>query len=185
VRKFAIAAVSIAAVALFAAGANAQTMGEYGATVGMASGSGSMGTGFAPPSFGSDTGGSRTWGTSAQGGSWDERVGATGALDGGGDFSSRATAISGDSGGSQSRWPGGVLAGGGGPLDSSADRFSTGDRFSSGDRFAARDWGSADRFPAGSFHDRMGLDNSYDRGGMDNSYSHGGLDNSYNPANGK
>ncbi|HYL57266.1 MAG TPA: hypothetical protein VEU51_00245 [Candidatus Acidoferrales bacterium] len=178
-RKFAIA-VSIAALALFAARANAQTMGEYATTVGVASGSGSMGTSFAPTNFGSDMGGSRTWGTSAQGGSWDERVGSVAAPGAGADFSARAAAISGDSGGGQSRWPGGVLAGGGGLLDSSSGRFSTGDRFSSGDRFAARDWGSADRFPASSFHDRMGLDNSYDRGGLDNSYSHGGLDNSYN-----
>lgn len=181
-RKFAIAAVSIAAVALFAARANAQTMGEYATTTaGVASGGGSMGTGFSPPSFGSgDLGGSRTWGTSATGGSWAERVGAVAAPGAGADFSARAAAISGGAGGGQSRWPGGVLAAGGGLLDSSAGRFSTGDRFQSGDRFAARDWGTTDRFPASPFHDRMGLDNSYDRGGLDNSYSSGGLDNSYN-----
>jgi hypothetical protein len=188
VRKFAIAAVSIAAVALFSARANAQTMGEYATTTaGVASGGGSMGTGLSvPTTFGSDeTGGSRTWGTSATGGSWAERVGAAGSADAHGDFSSRASAISSGASGGESRWPGGVLAGGGGLLDSSSGRFSTGDRFQNGDRFAVRDWANTDRFPAGSFHDREGLDNSYERGGLDNSYSTGGLDNSYNPANSK
>jgi hypothetical protein len=183
VRKFAIAAVSIAAVALFAARADAQTMGEYATTTaGVASGGGSMGTGFSPPSFGSDDmGGSRTWGTSATGGSWADRVGASAASGAGEDFSSRASAISSGASGGESRRPGGVLSGGGGGLlDSAAGRFTTGDRFQAGDRFAVRDWANTDRFPAGSFHDREGLDNSYEHGGLDDSYSHGGLDNSYN-----
>jgi hypothetical protein len=180
VRKYAIAAVSIAAIALIAARADAQTMGEYATTVGVASGNGSMGTGFAPPTFGSDDmGGSRTWGTSAQGGSWAERVGSASASGAGASFSERAGAISSTSSG-ESRWPGGVLSGGGGLLDSASGRFNNGDRFKTGDRFSAREWQTADRFPTSSFHDRGGLDNSYSRGGLDNSHSQGGLDNSYN-----
>lgn len=176
------AVVLIAAIALIAARADAQTMGEYATTtVGVASGAGSMGTAVSEPAFSSDEsgGGSRTWGTSALGGSWAERVGSASASGAGASFSSRATAISGNSSG-ESRWPGGALSRGGGLLDSASGRFSTGDRFQTGDRFASREWGTANRFPAGSFHDRMGLDNSYDRGGLDNSHSQGGLDNSYN-----
>ena len=172
----------IAAIALIAARADAQTMGEYATTtVGVASGAGSMGTAVSEPAFSSDEygGGSRTWGTSALGGSWAERVGSASASGAGASFSSRAGAISGNSSG-ESRWPGGALSGSGSSAGSSNERFNTGDRFKTGDRFSSRAWQTSDRFPTTSFHDRMGLDNSYDRGGLDNSHSQGGLDNGYN-----
>jgi len=155
------AVVLIAAIALIAARADAQTMGEYATTtVGVASGAGSMGTAVSEPAFSSDEsgGGSRTWGTSPLGGSWAERVGSASASGAGASFSERAGAIS----SGESRWPGGALSGGGGGLlDSASGRFSTGDRFQTGDRFSSREWQTADRFPTTSFRDRGGLDNSY------------------------
>ena len=82
----------IAAIALLAPHANAQTMGEYGtATAGIASGGGSMGTSMVNSVSNSGSsddlgGGSRTWGASSLGASFDERAGAASASTAGGEF---------------------------------------------------------------------------------------------------
>lgn len=83
----------IAALALFASHASAQTMGEYATvTAGAASGSSSMGTSISNSISGDVGGGSSTWSANGLGASFEERAGAGS----GGDFESRA-------GGS--RWP--------------------------------------------------------------------------------
>ena len=75
----------IAAIALFAPHANAQTMGEYGtATAGVGTGGGSMSTSMVNSvgnTVSSDDlgGGSSTWGASSLGASFDERAGAASA----------------------------------------------------------------------------------------------------------
>lgn len=181
--KLIVFSASIAVLAMLAPHANAQTMGEYATTVGVASGGGSsMGTSIGS-TVGSDDlgGGSRTWGASSLGESFDERAGAASASGAGAGFDSRAGSMTGGSA-SESRWPGSQLK------SSSSDRFGgSSDRLSTGDRFAERNEltsSSADRFPASQFNDnRMGLDTSYSHSGLDNGNSRGGLDNSYNPIN--
>ena len=70
--KLIVPAAAFAALALFAPHAEAQTMGEYATTVGVASGdSSAFGT--------SEGGGSRTWGASSLGGSFEERAGSASA----------------------------------------------------------------------------------------------------------
>ena len=98
----------IAAVAMFATHANAQTMGEYATTTAAVSnGAGSMGTsiGGAVGNVSDDAGGSGTWGASSLGESFEERAGGASGLSAGGNFDSRAGSLSGGSD-SQSRWPG-------------------------------------------------------------------------------
>ena len=80
----------IATLALFAPHADAQTMGEYATTVGVASGGDtSMGTSIGSHRSGG-LGGSRTWGASSLGGSFDERAGAPASGSGAGVTSIRA-----------------------------------------------------------------------------------------------
>jgi hypothetical protein len=169
----------IAALALFAPHADAQTMGEYATTTAStANGAGGLGTsiGSAVNSVNSDTsgdfgGGSRTWGASSLGASFEERAGAASGSSGGGGFDARA----GSSGsGSESRWPT--------RQDSASDRFADTERFKGEDRFPQRSDASADRFPAGVLdQNREGLDTHYSSSsGLDGNYSSsGGLDNSY------
>ena len=170
-------AMLLAALALLPAHVNAQTMGEYATTTaGVASGGGSMGTNFSPPSFGSGDsgGGSSTWGASRLGATFDERAGAA-SQSANGTFDSRAGAMTGGTS-SQSRWPKTQLDSGAGQ-----DRFgSNNDRFgSSKDRFGEHKElsSSQDRFPKSAFNDnRQGLDTHFASGGLDNHYSIGGLD---------
>jgi len=160
--KSIVPAALTAVLALFAPHASAQTMGEYATTVGVASGGSSMGTGtsFGPSSIGSDDlgGGSRTWGSSSLGASFDERAGAASASGAGADFESRAgLAASGST--AQSRWPESRFSG-----DTSGRFKDSSGRFPSSDRFKERSElsSSSDRFPASKFNDnRMGLDTSY------------------------
>ncbi len=72
----------IAAVALFAPHAGAQTMGEYATTTaGVGTGAGSMGTSIGNAVSSDDLGGgSSTWGASSLGASFDERAGAAAGL---------------------------------------------------------------------------------------------------------
>jgi hypothetical protein len=176
-------AVLLTGLALFAAGADAQTMGEYATTTaGVASGGGSMGTSMAPPSFGSnDSGGSSTWGASRLGASFDERAGA-GSQSLGGNFDSRAGSMSGGTT-SQSRWPTTGFNSGSDQdrFGGASDRFaSTNDRFSEHKELSS----SQDRFGHSAFDDnRQGLDTHYSIGGMDTHYSIGGLDNSGTTSN--
>lgn len=167
----------IAAIALFAPHANAQTMGEYGtATAGIATGGGSMSTSMVNSvgnTVSSDDlgGGSRTWGASSLGASFDERAGAASASTAGGDFASRAGSMSGASS-SESRWPASSQLQDG----ASSDRFSaSSNRFQDQDRFPNRAdlSSSSDRFPAGVLdQNRQGLDSHYSSSsGLDNSYS--------------
>ena len=104
--KLIVPAVLIAGLALFAAHANAQTMGEYATTTaGVASGGGSMGTSIAPPSVGSDDlAEARDLGRQPLGASFEERAGAASSSAAGGNFDSRAGSMTGGSA-SQSRWP--------------------------------------------------------------------------------
>lgn len=170
-------AMLVAGLALLPAHANAQTMGEYATTTaGVSSGGGSMGTNFAPPSFGSSDngGGSSTWGASRLGATFDERAGSASQTLGG-SFDSRAGAVSGGPS-SQSRWPKTQLDSGAG-----SDRFgSNNDRFgASTDRFGEHKElsSSTNRFPQSAFTDnRQGLDTHFASGGLDNHYSIGGLD---------
>ena len=166
----------IAAIALLAPHANAQTMGEYGtATAGIGTGGGSMGTSMVNSvsnTVSSDDlgGGSRTWGASSLGASFDERAGAASASTGGGDFASRAGAMGGASS-SESRWPASSQLQG-----ASSDRFSaSSSRFQDQDRFPARAdlSSSSDRFPAGVLdQNRQGLDSHFSSSsGLDNGYS--------------
>jgi hypothetical protein len=169
-------AMLLGGLALLPTLANAQTMGEYATTTaGVASGGGSMGTNFAPPSFGSnDSGGSSTWGASRLGATFDERAGA-GSQSPGGGFDSRAGSMTGGSN-SQSRWPKTQLDSGAGQdrFGANNDRFgATKDRFGEHKELA----GSQDRFPKSAFTDnRQGLDTHFASGGLDNHYSIGGLD---------
>ena len=160
-------AAMIAAIALFAPHAGAQTMGEYGTTVsGAAGGAGSVGTGVGSTvssvsSVGNGDlgGGSSTWGASSLGGSFEERAGSQSGL--GGDFESRAG--SSDRGlSSESRFPATSLSSGDSGSrfgDSSSSRFGTSDRFAERTDLSA----SSDRFPTNSqFNDnKMGLDTNY------------------------
>ncbi len=115
----------IATLALLAPHANAQTMGEYATTVGVASGGGtSMGTSIGGIGSGDLGGGSRTWGASSLGASFDERAGASSAS-GAADFDSRAGSMTGGSA-SESRWP-------------TQSALDTGDRFSASGRFGDQD----------------------------------------------
>lgn len=139
-----------AALALFAPHAEAQTMGEYATTVGVASGGDS--------SFGtSNSGGSRTWGATSLGGSFEDRAGASSASGAGG-FDSRAGSMTGGSD-SGSRWPTETELG----RSASTDRFGgSNDRFSNDDRFGHSQFQDQDRFPPSAFNDnRMGLDTTY------------------------
>ncbi len=73
----------IAAVAVFATHANAQTMGEYATTTAAtSSGASSMGTsiGGAVGNVSDDAGGSGTWGASSVGESFEERAGGASGL---------------------------------------------------------------------------------------------------------
>jgi hypothetical protein len=144
--KLIVPAAAFAALALFAPHAEAQTMGEYATTVGVATGDGaSLGT-----SVSSDGGGSRTWGASSLGGSFEERAGSA-SSSGAAGFDSRA-------GGSESgsRFPTESRLG----SSDSADRFGgSSDRFSNTDRFGQSQFQDQDRFPSSAFNDnRMGLD---------------------------
>src|SRR5260221_2610999 len=120
--KLIVPATMIATLALFAPRADAQTMGEYATTVGVASGGGS--------SIGSGDlgGGSRTWGASSLGASFAERAGAASSSGGGSDFASRAGSLTGGSA-SESRWPESHFGGG-----QASDRFGgDSDRFKNED----------------------------------------------------
>ena len=164
--KLIAATTLIATLALPAPHANAQTMGEYATTVGVASGDGT--------SMGSGTdlgGGSRTWGASSLGASFDERAGALSASGAGADFDSRA----GSTGGSapDSRWPTtSALDGGSGSdrFSDSSSRFQDQDRFSSAER---SELSSSDRFPASALdRNSMGLDTHFSSSsGLDGGYS--------------
>jgi hypothetical protein len=165
----------IAAIALFAPHADAQTMGEYGAaTAGVASGGGSMGTSIGS-TVSSDDFGSRTWGASSLGANFDERAGSASGSGLGASFEERAG--SSGSGSDDSRWPASQFAGGG------SSRFGdSSTRFQDQDRFPQRDLSaSQDRFPAGVLdQNRQGLDSHFSSSGLDNGYSSSGeLDNSY------
>jgi len=149
----------IATLALLAPHANAQTMGEYATTVGVASGDGtSMGTSIGGIGSGDLGGGSRTWGASSLGASFDERAGALSAsgAGAGADFDSRAGSMTGAPA-SDSRWP--TTS----PLEGAgSDRFSdSSNRFQDQDRFSEQSerWASSDRFPTRSLNDNQnGLD---------------------------
>jgi hypothetical protein len=170
----------IATLALFAPHAEAQTMGEYATTTASAgNGAGGLGTSIGSL-VNSDTsgdfgGGSRTWGASSLGASFEERAGAASGSGAGADFESRAGS-SGGASGSGSRWPTRSQ-------DSANDRFADTERFKGGeDRFPARTLDSEDRFPAGVLdQNREGLDTHYSSSsGLDGNYSSSkGLDNSY------
>jgi hypothetical protein len=153
----------IAAIALLAPHANAQTMGEYATTTaGVGTGTGSMGTGFSLPSLPGSNGsgaGSQTWGVSGTGSNWSDRAGA--ASGSGGDFESRAGSMS-SGAAAQSRWPDTGLSNAQG-LSFGKSKLEDGeDRFSSSDRFPTRDFSSASRWPTSSLSDsRSGLDTSY------------------------
>jgi hypothetical protein len=171
----------IATLALFAPHAGAQTMGEYATTVaGVGSGGGSMGTSIGSAvnsAAGSDDlgGGSRTWGASSLGASFDERAGSASGSGSGADFDSRAGLSSGGST-SEARWPasqfqsGDSQSGGG-----SGTRFGdSSTRFQDQDRFTDRgELSSSDRFPAGVLdQNRQGLDSNYSSSSeLDNSHS--------------
>jgi hypothetical protein len=161
-----VPAAMIAAIALFAPHAGAQTMGEYATTVsGAAGGAGSLGTsvGSAVSSVSNGLGGgSSTWEASSLGASFEERAGAESGL--GADFESRAGSSS-ESRFSSSRFDGG----------DSESRFSDSGRFQDGDRFKERSdfSASSDRFPTRSFNDNQnGLDTHYSASsGLDSSHS--------------
>ena len=148
-------AATLAALALFAPHAEAQTMGEYATTVGVAAGDGPKSIGVAPDDIGG--GGSRTWGASSLGGSFEERAGASSASGAAG-FDSRAGSMTGGLG-SDSRWPTETELG----RSASTDRFAdSASRFSNDDRFGQRQFQDQDRFPPSAFNDnRMGLDTHY------------------------
>jgi len=158
----------IATLALFAPHADAQTMGEYATTTAStANGAGGLGTsiGSVVNSVNSDSsgdlgGGSRTWGASSLGGSFEERAGAASGSSGGAGFDARA-------GSPESRWPTSQFQG------AANDRFADTDRFKSEDRFPQRSDQSEDRFPTGVLdQNREGLDSHYSSSsGLDHSYS--------------
>jgi hypothetical protein len=168
-------AAMIAALAMFAPHADAQTMGEYATTVGVASGGGSsMGTSIDNSLSGGDLGGSRTWGASSLGASFDERAGAASGSGAVADFNSRAASMTGGSA-ADARWP----AQSGLSNSDTSKRFSSdtgSDRWSQTDRFPSRGQlssPSSDRFPPSAFNDnRMGLDTHFaSSSGLDTSYS--------------
>jgi hypothetical protein len=170
----------IATLALFAPHADAQTMGEYATTTASAAnGAGGLGTsiGSVVNSVNSDTsgdigGGSRTWGASSLGGSFEERAGAASGSSGGAGFDARA----GSSGsGSESRWPTSQSEG------VANERFADTERFKGEDRFPQRSDASADRFPPGVMDQNQGLDSHYSSSsGLDGSHSSSSeLDGSY------
>jgi hypothetical protein len=167
----------IATMALFAPHADAQTMGEYGAaTAGVASGGGSMGTSIGS-TVGSDDFGSKTWGASSLGASFDERAGSASGSGLGASFQERAG--SSGSGSGNSRWPTSQFtSGNSGRFGDSSGRFQQDQ-----DRFPKRDLsGSQDRFPAGVLdQNRQGLDSRFSSSsGLDSGYSSSPqLDNSY------
>jgi hypothetical protein len=165
-----VPAALLAGLAVFVPNANAQTMGEYAtATAGAASSGGSMGTSIGS-TIGSDDFGSRTWGASSLGGSFEDRAGANSRT--GGDFESRAGSSSGSA--SASRWPASRLSGGDSTnrFGGSTSRFPTADRFTEHSELSS----SSDRFPASHFNDnKMGLDTHYS--------SSSGLDTHYNSVN--
>ncbi|HXN12626.1 MAG TPA: hypothetical protein VN865_05975 [Candidatus Acidoferrales bacterium] len=176
----------VAAIALFAPHAGAQTMGEYAtATAGVSSGGGSMGTSIGSTVSSDDLGGgSSTWGASSVGASFEERAGAVSSSGTGDDLSSRAGSITGESG---SRWPATSQLGSG----DASSRFGDSSGADSG-RFPATSRldqpselsSSTDRFARSAFDDNQnGLDTSYSHGGLDGSHSIDGIDNSYNPVN--
>ena len=186
--KLMVPATLVAAIALFAPHAGAQTMGEYATTTaGVGSGASSMGAAIANTVSSDDIGGgSTTWGASSVGASFEERAGAASSSGAGSDFESRAGSMSGASG-ADSRWP----------ATSQLDSGDTSSRFgdSSGadsGRFPATSRldqpselsSSTDRFARSAFDDNQnGLDTSYSHGGLDGSHSIDGIDNSYNPVN--
>jgi hypothetical protein len=155
----------IATLALLAPHANAQTMGEYATTTAsVGSGDSSMGAGT---DFG---GGSRTWGASSLGASFDERAGAASASGAGADFDSRAGSAGGLA--SDSRWPtASPLEGGDGSdrFGDSSKRFQDQDRFTERSELSA----SSDRFPGGVLDkNSQGLDTHFSSSsGLDTSYS--------------
>ena len=148
--KLIVPAAVFAALALFAPHAEAQTMGEYATTVGVASGDSSA--------FGTSDGGggSRTWGASSLGASFEDRAGSA-SSSGGAGFDSRAGSMTGGSDPS-SRWPTETEL----SRSESADRFTDTGRFADTDRFGQSRFQDQDRFPASAFNDnRMGLDTNY------------------------
>jgi hypothetical protein len=147
--KLFVPAAAFAALALFAPHAEAQTMGEYATTVGVASGDSSA---FST----SDGGGSRTWGASSLGASFEERAGSASSTGEG--FESRAGSMTGGSD-PGSRWPTETEL----SKSGSEDRFGgSSDRFSNDDRFGQSKFTDSDRFPPSAFNDnRMGLDTTY------------------------
>ncbi|MGA9723940.1 MAG: hypothetical protein WBQ86_15890 [Candidatus Binatus sp.] len=157
----------IAALALFASHASAQTMGEYATvTAGAASGSSSMGTSISNSISGDVGGGSSTWSANGLGASFEERAGAGS----GGDFESRA-------GGS--RWPESKFPDSSNRFPDSGSRFGDSSaRFGDQNRFPERTElsASSDRFSDNS----NGLDTTYNRNELDSSHSSGGLDTSFN-----
>jgi hypothetical protein len=168
----------IAAVALFAPHAGAQTMGEYATTTaGVGTGAGSMGTSIGNAVNSDDLGGgSSTWGASSLGASFDERAGAASGPGAGQDFEARAGS-SGEGSSAEARWPSTS------PLDGdSSGRFTDNDRFQDQERFPERNLSASDgRFPPGVLdQNRGGLDTHYSSSsGLDNGYSSSsGLDNS-------
>jgi hypothetical protein len=165
----------IATIALFAPHADAQTMGEYGAaTAGVASGGGSMGTSIGS-TVGSDDFGSKTWGASSLGASFDERAGSASGSGLGGSFQERAG--SSGSGSGNSRWPTSQFTSG----DSGRFGDSSG-RFQDQDRFPQRDLSaSQDRFPTRTLdQNRQGLDSHFSSSsGLDNGFTSSGEDNSF------
>ena len=162
----------ISALAMFAPQVDAQTMGEYATTVGVASGDSSLGTSTDNSlSGGSLGGGSRTWGASSLGASFDERAGAASGSGTSQSFEARAGAGS----GSESRWP--TQSGLNNnetskrfSSDAGADRWAQTDRFPSRDKLSST---STNRFPPSAFNDnKMGLDTHYSSSsGLDTSYS--------------
>ncbi len=154
----------IATLALLAPHANAQTMGEYATTT--------AAVGSEDSSAGTELGGgSRTWGASSLGASFDERAGALSASGVGADFDSRAGSATGGSA-SDSRWP--TTS----PLEgaSGSDRFSgSSNRFQDQDRFSEQNerWASSDRFPASALdRNSGGLDTHFSSSsGLDGGYS--------------
>jgi hypothetical protein len=165
----------IATIALFAAHADAQTMGEYGAaTAGVASGSGSMGTSIGS-TVGSDDFGSKTWGASSLGASFNERAGSASGSRLSGCFQERAGAAGIGSG--EARWPASQFtSGNSGRFGDSSGRFQDQDRFPRRDLSA-----SQDRFPTRTLdQNRQGLDSHFSSSsGLDNGFTSSGEDNSF------
>jgi hypothetical protein len=165
IRKFAVTGFLIAAMALFAPRAQAQTGAEYGAaSSGVGAGSSGMGTEVGNSDAGAMPG-SQTWGASTLGE----------------DFNSRASAQTGSSGLSgesgQSRWPNTALSSqsqGGNTtrFSENSDRFNSTDRFDQAKGGESQLDGGSDRFPASAFQNSQGLDNKFNSGGLDQSYSH-------------